>query len=442
MELAVLKQELESLTHELVGLTATMKEAAGRNDQAKLDALAISVSDLQKEIASRKHEFAAGMTDFGKSVDAKELDRKRDELFIAKAVMRKEDGTLDRPAFARTIKGGDYLDVIKASGFTFDPTAPDGLVTGNGTAADNYGSDLIAPGFSKTMLDDIFLELEVASLFKRFTMPNATFTFPLVPGRITARLGKEGIAPTKDVFGTSALTFTAKKLVSNVDFTDEMDYDALIAVLPIVREKLVGGFALGQEQIAINGDDTAGATNLNGTLAADDVRMAVGGIRKYGLANGGVNINAAFSADALRALRTKMGKYGKRPSDLAYVVSMADYCKMLGFTGYQALYQYAGAVTTTGELGRVDNIPVIVSELIPGNLNAAGKYDGTTVTKGTCVLVNRNGFMWGDRKEFSLDSYRNIYTGVNSLVGSQRLDFQKVLPATAVPVAVGYNYDA
>jgi len=39
------------------------------------------------------------------------------------------------------------------------------------------------------------------------------------------------------------------------------------------------------------------------------------------------------------------------------------------------------ATVLNGELGKIDGIPVIVSEKIRENLNASGVYDGTTTTK-------------------------------------------------------------
>ena len=149
-----------------------------------------------------------------------------------------------------------------------------------------------------------------------------------------------------------------------------------------------------------------------------------------------------FSAANLRSMRTSMGKYGKSPSELAYIVRMAAYNAALAFTGYQSLYQYASAVTTTGELGRIDGIPIIVSELIPENLNATGIYDNVTTTKTTCLLVNKSAMMWGDRNSFGLELFRNPYTQTTSLIGSQRLDLKRVTATGATPISVGYNYAA
>jgi HK97 family phage major capsid protein len=239
------------------------------------------------------------------------------------------------------------------------------------------------------------------------------------------------------------MQFTAKKVLANIDFTDELEADSVIAILPLVREKLIEGFALAQEAIAINGDDAAAAGHILGNVGADDVARAVTGLRRHAIDNSAdVDFSTGgLSATNLRALRTIMGKYGKSPSDLVYVVTMKDYNAILGFDNYQTLDKFGqNAVIMNGVLGAIDGIPVIVSEQLPADLNAAGVYDGTTTTKGTCMLVNKKGFMWGDRKEFGLETFRNPFNQVNSLIGSQRLDFQKVLSSTAQPVAIGINY--
>lgn len=435
MELQAIQKELEALKGDMGEIASLMKDRAGSTAEVK--ELGEKLVAVQKDLAERKQQFDAASTGQFKSMDKAELEAKQDELFIANALLRNEDGRLNKAGYEKTLKSAEYRDVAKASGFTFD-----GQVSGGDGTDANYGSDFVVEGFSATLLDEIFLSLEVANLFGRFNMPNATYTFPFAHDQITARLGKESVAPTKDKFGTGALSFTAKKIMANIDFSDELEADSIVAILPLVRQKLIEGFALGQEQIAINGDSAA-SDNINGDgIGADDVRRAVGGIRESAITAGDVVdfSTGGLSADNLRALRASMGKYGKTPSDLAYIMTMEDYFKTLGFTGYQYLYQYSGAVVERGELGRIDNIPIIISELLPANLNAAGIYDGVTTTKGTVGIVNKKGFLWGDRKEFALETFRNPYAQANSLIGSQRLDFKKVLSAASTPVAFGINY--
>lgn len=440
-----MKELIEKLQAELAGLTKTIEEKSAKGLEAEVAELSGKVVALSKELGEKKHQFDVAQQMFAKPdvAERKAIDAKLDELFIAQALLTRKDGTTDRAKLAEVANLGDYRTALKASGFTNDPTVPDGLVSGGDGTPAHFGSDLVVPGFSSTLLEEIFLKLQVADLFPRFNMPNATYTFPFATGRLTARRGLEGRAVTKDKFATNNLQFVAKKLMSVVDFTDELEADAIIPVLGLIRERLIEGFALAQEQIVINGDVDIESTGINGALAdAEDARGVAKGIRCIALADG-CKVDFAgnkVTDTGLRDMRAAMGKYGLAPSELAYVISIAQYNHILKtFTNYQALHTYgAGAVILKGELGRLDNIPLIITELLPENLAATGKYD-VAGTKSTLALVNKKGLMWGDRAGFALETFRNPLTQQTSLIGSQRLDLQKITVGDAKPLCVGVN---
>jgi len=440
-----MKEEIAQLK-EVIELTQKMADSAKASREAEVKELSEKLVELQKEVKDKKIQFSDGSQAAKSGVMTKEAERKMDELFIASALLTRKDGRLDAEAYAEVTGSADYRDVVKDAGLT------QGLGSSQNTG-DAVGGDFIPPGFSSTLLEEIWLKLEVASLFKRFNMTSPTFTFPFAPDRLVARKGTEAAAITKDRFATDQIIFTAKKIMANVDFTDEIEQDSIIAILPLVRQKLIESFAIGQEQIVLNGDVTSGATNVNGDLdaTAEDVRLTVNGLRKHAKASHSYSIaSGGFSADNMRLLRTKMGKYGKNPSDLCYIVTINDYNKILGFDNYQTLYQYGpGAVIMNGELGRIDGIPIIVTELLPSSdgtattgVDSTGIVNATAANnvKNICGLVNKNAYMWGDRKAFGLETFRNPYNQMTSLIGSQRLDFQKVLSSGDPTAVFGINY--
>lgn len=442
-----MKEEIAQLKAEVTELTRVMAEKAKAGQAPEVKELSDKLSAMQKEFSERKTQFA---TDFGTAksgVVSKAAEKKLDELFIASALLTRKDGRLDEAAYENVVKSVDYRDVVKDAGLT------QGMTSSQNTG-DAVGGDFIPQGFSSTLLEEIFLKLEVANLFKRFNMTSSTYIFPFAPDRLVARLGKEAQAVNKDRFSTDQIIFNAKKIMANVDFTDEIEMDSIIAILPLVRQKLIEGFAIGQEQIVLNGDVTAGATNVNGTLAgnAEDIRLTVNGLRKHAsLASNNFSLaTGGLSADNMRLLRAKMGKYGKNPSDLCYIMTIADYNKVLKFDNYQTLYQYGpGAVIMNGELGRIDGIPIIVTELLDSSDGTEQTgYDATGIknavaasnVKNICGLVNKSAYMFGDRKAFGLETFRNPYNQMTSLIGSQRLDFQKVLSAGDPTAVFGINY--
>ena len=449
------KEILEQLQGEVANLTKSLAEKVNAGQTAEVKELSEKVTALQAQVAEKRHQFAVDQH-VVKEKDV-EVERKMDELFIASHLLRTESGHLNKDAYGKLVTIPEYRDALKASGFTVD------AMTTGGTAT---GAEFIPTAFSSTLQEEIWLKLEIANLFGRINMPAPTYVLPFAPGRTIAEGTAEGGAPTKIKAKTGKLTFDAQKIMSNIEFTDEFEQDSIVAVLPFIRKQLIDGFALAQETMALNGDIN-GDLLANGAYGATDCRKLVAGIRADATAaaagNAAVSFaTGGFTSDNLRSLRTAMGKYGKTPSDLAIIVSMADYNKMLATAwnsgAFQMLYSYgAGATLLTGEMGRFDNIPVIVSELVPqanaastadlpdalGGLNASGLHDYTTAgnnTKNTCVLVNKNAYMWGDRKAFGLETFRNPYNQTLSLIGSQRLDFQKVLSATDPTCAVGINY--
>ena len=449
------KEILEQLQGEVANLTKTLADKVNASQTAEVKELGDKLTALQAQMTEKRHQFAVDQhVTKEKSV---ELDRKMDELFIASHLLRTESGHLNKDAYGAILTIPEYRDAVKASGFTVDAQTTTGSAT---------GLEFIPTAFSSTLKEEIWLKLEIANLFSRINMPAPTYVLPFSPGRGIAQSVAEGGAPTKVKASTAKLTFASQKIMSNIEFTDEFEQDSIVSVLPFIRKQLIDGFALAQETMSLNGDKNA-TLLANGAYGATDCRTLVAGIRadatNSAAGNAAVSFaSGGFTADNLRSLKTAMGKYGKTPSDLAIIVSMADYNKMLATAwnsgAFQMLYSYgAGATLLTGEMGRFDNIPIIVSELVPkantgstadlpdalGGLNASGLHDYTTAAnnaKNTCVLVNKNAYMWGDRDAFALETFRNPFNQTLNLIGSQRLDFQKVLTATDPTCAVGINY--
>ncbi len=446
-----LKAQIDTLQKDVAQLTEIMKEKALAAQNSEVLVLSEKLAAANKELAERKVQFS--VKNSGSDFDKKAVQTRLDELFIAKQLCHDvKTGVFDEAAFGRIKAQPVYADAIKAAA-TFD------TVFADTTTATGTGADWIPKGFSSQLQSEIFLALEVAGLFGRIAMPAADYTLPFNPTRMIARAGSEGGSVTKVKGATGSLNFKAAKIMSIVEMTDEFEMDSLVPALNFLRQQLIDGFALAQETMCLNGDKTLPSLSIYSAAPgadAEDCRRLVDGIRSDGMANtakvtglGGAAITEAL----IRAVRTAMGKYGKSPSDLSLIVNMADYNKMLAFSNFQTLFSYgAGATLLKGELGRFDGIPIIVSELLPkagvatdapdalGGLNASGIWDNTTKTMGTAVMVNKNGYLWGDRKEFTLELWRNPLSQTTNLIGAQRLDFEKVAAAGATMTGVLYNY--
>ena len=321
------------------------------------------------------------------------------------------------------------------------------------TATATEGAEWVPTGFSSELVRKVNLLLKVAALFNRITMPTDNWTLPVEGGDATAYLASQATSDTATKFtastpGTGNVAFGAKKLAVRVLTSKELEEDSIVAVLPYMQMKVVKALAEAQEECILNGDDSTTHQDSDiHALGATDRRKAWKGLRKHALALGTATVSlATFSADNLRSVRGAMGKYGVEPQALAWIAGIITYLKkILTLDEVQTVDKYgAGATLLTGELAKLDNIPVIVSEFQRETLNASGVYDGSTVTKGALSLVYRPAYMIGDRRRVTVQILRELYaeTDQDAIIATQRLDFEDVIDATAEKVSgLGYNID-
>src|SRR5206468_1814255 len=171
------------------------------------------------------------------------------------------------------------------------------------------------------------------------------------------------------------------------------------------------------ENVTINGDSAAALDTGGGGYVTNDQRRAWDGYRK--VLQTLASKKTAGTATALdiadiRSVRAAMGKYGINPSDFVILCGPVGYVKLLGLkdgsnpSPVLTLEKYGPQATViTGELARVDGIPIIVTEFIgpnsstvsgSENLNAQGTYDGVTSTYTEILFVRPSSFVYGDRR--------------------------------------------
>lgn len=314
------------------------------------------------------------------------------------------------------------------------------------TATAGEGAEWIPTQFSADLIDKMRLELQVASLFGHFTMPTSPFKYPLLTGDVTVYYVPESLTdlsekiPASDVT-TAGLTFTAKKLAARVLCSEEVSEDAVVAVLPVLKEDLAKAMAGAIDNVIINGDDSPDHQDSDVT-DNKDARKAWKGLRK--LTNSGPSgakyDASTFNASALRQIRKLMGKYGVNPRDLAYVVSISAYIQMLGFSEVATVDKFGEQATwLKGFLTALDGAPVVVSEYVRQDLNELGVYDSVTTDRTIVMAVNKACFLVGDRRNPTVKTKEEIETDQQILVISQRLDFEKKYAAAENCVGLGYN---
>ncbi|MEM4720596.1 MAG: phage major capsid protein, partial [Candidatus Methanomethylicaceae archaeon] len=247
--------------------------------------------------------------------------------------------------------------------------------------------------------------------------------------------------PAASMPTSSSVTLDAKKIAALVYFSEEINEDSIVPVLPYLRDNMARAMANAQEIAVINGQRTA---NIDTGVTASDVRKAWDGYRYCCQSAAKTDLNSWSASNAtglLRSIRAKMGKYGVDPKNLAWVTSIAGYHQMLNAAELLTLDKYGpNATILTGELGKFDNIPVIVSEFVGENLNALGVYDGVTTTKTIIALVHTPAWVFGDRRAITVKVKDNPEDDNHLLVCHQRLDFAPLYDVTSnYIVSIGIN---
>jgi HK97 family phage major capsid protein len=321
--------------------------------------------------------------------------------------------------------------------------------------------------FTQRMIEKIRLALTVANLHSRINMPADPYRFPvegpdalvyLVPERgnvdadvLGSPAGAQRVPAGFTDTGASNLIMSSKKIGTRVVLSNEMDEDSFIPILPYIEGKIAQAMADNQDNVCVNGD-SAGTLD-GGSFAATDPRLAWSGYRKFlstvstaFVDNGG---GLTIDISKLRQVRQLMSKYAISVRDVVWLVGPAGYIKFLSISAgahespVQTLDKYGAAATIlTGELARVDGIPVIVTEFMgPGGgemLNASGAYDGVTTTFTEALLVRPSAMIFGDRRAAQMKRREIIETDQQVLVLLQRLTFMNLYPT--VPVVGGlYN---
>ncbi len=315
------------------------------------------------------------------------------------------------------------------------------------------GDELVPQEAARQLWADVNAEAAVASLFDTVTMPSNPFDIPLELGDVNWYPGAANTAATATDLKTAKQTLTAHELVGMVPWAYELDEDSVAAMMAEVRSTLLRNAAQVLDDVILNADQsTTGNVNYDGgTLAkttAGSAHFLIGfdGLLHLPLVDNTSmrnNHNAAASVDMFNELRRKIGKYGLRPSELAFVTDVNTYIAAVGIEGFQTVDKLGPHATLlTGQLGAVEGTPVIVSEQLQeadtdGKVTAAGNVSN----KGRLLLVNRTQWRKGFRRELLIETERDIQKRQNVMVVSMRAAFAERTGSrsTATHTALQYN---
>ena len=281
------------------------------------------------------------------------------------------------------------------------------------------GDELVATLEARELWMDVNLHTMVAPLVPTFPMPSNPFDIPRQLGEVNFYPGTENTAAASTALATGKATLTAYELVGQVPYSFTLEEDSVVALLPEIRAGLVRNVAEVLDDIILNADTTAansinadGASIGKGDAGKAHWRLGYDGIIHLPLVDNTAQRNnhgSAASDDMFNEIRTKLGRYGARPSQLVWVMDVNTFIRTQSVSQFRTMDKLGpNATLLTGMLGAVEGIPVIVSEQMKladtdGKVTAAGNGTDT----GRLLIFNRTQWAQGFRRELTIDVDRD-----------------------------------
>lgn len=309
---------------------------------------------------------------------------------------------------------------------------------------------------SRDMIEEVEAELKIAALFRTIQMPTNPYKIPSKTGRTTTYLVAEstdetGTKPTSSkgpLPGSVGITFDAKKLMAYSIISEETTEDLVLPILGLIKEDVAKSMAEAIEGAVISGQTVAETIDTQAAYAAGNSIRAWNGLRVNALGGGWTVDLAGWTTSGalalLRKMRSTMGRYGVSIDKLAWLVSINGYNHLMNVSEVVTLDKYGpNATLLKGELARFDNIPIILTEYMPENLNASGAYTSDVDNDYTgIILLYKDGWAHGERAKFTVKQGEEIKTDQRYLISRARRDFQPLYTSgsyTQSILAYGYG---
>jgi len=298
----------------------------------------------------------------------------------------------------------------------------DGTRTGR-AYAEKYGAHVPSATWelevSLNLEAEVRRRLVVAPVFRNIAMQTNVMTIPVNPeagtatwvtnaefGAVPATLGAAGAsAGGNATHAIKEITLNAYKLATNEYTAYEEEEDALLALMPIIRDGMIRRVARGVDKAFLLG---AGS-------GSDPVK---------GLANWATNttatgntVVAGMTVAKLRTLRQGLGTWGLDPQEVIYIVNTDTYFQLLEDTTFQTMNQVGTQATLlTGQIGQIGGSPVLVS----------GEFASPGTGIAGAICLNPGNFIVGNQRGLRIDTQELVETQRRVMVASLRTGMTRV----------------
>tara|TARA_Y100001973_G_C5205648_1_gene341334 strand:+ start:2907 stop:4913 length:2007 start_codon:yes stop_codon:yes gene_type:complete len=424
------------------------EEQAEMEKQKKIVASGLSGAEkLMEDVEKRVNEKHEDLETVVKSLE-KELAEKSEEIMSIRESKRifADRGNKDwKEAFQGDILDAKILGLATGKGYETD-YAKGVMQKVNEHSGVQVSSADFEQIVSTNVERDIQNELVLAPLFREIPMTSANMIIPILPdagyaefasGQTASGSSPHGnLAERGDTYGSpfggvdlTERTLSTKKLISQSYLGNETEEDAIMPILPLIRESIVRSHARAIENAILAGDDADGAFGTSGASFEGLLHLARND-------SDFTQSTTAFASDTLTAaellsMRKNMGKYGINPADVVYIVSQRSYFELLEDAEFQDANLVGDMATKlSGEIGQVFGSRVLLCD----------EFATPAVGKFAAIAVNPMNFVMPRLRGVTIESDYEVANQRRVLVASQRIGFTDLIDGATSKW--GYMYKA
>ena len=424
-------------------------EEAKQEEQKTIVQAGLSGAEkLMSDVESRVKDDYSNLEQVVKSLEAQLAEKSEEIMNIreSKRVFSDRQGQGDwKKAFEQDIVDAKFAGLATGKGWDND-YAKSVMEKVNAHSGVGVSSADFEQVVSTNVERDIQNELVLAPLFREVPMTSANMIIPILPDSGYAEFASAqtasgssphgNLAERGDTYGSpfggidmTERTLSTKKLISQSYLGNETEEDAILPILPLIRESMVRSHARAIENSILAGDDADGAFGTSGASYEGLLHLARND-------SDFTQSTTAFASDTLTAaellaMRKNMGKYGVNPSEVVYIVSQTSYYQLLEDAEFQDANLVGDMATKlNGEIGQVFGSRVLLCDEFAAA--ATGKFAAIAVYPRNYVIPRLRGV--------TIESDYEVANQRRVLVASQRIGFTDLIDGATSKW--GYMYKA
>jgi len=439
-------KEVSEAEEKAVKLETEAVEKEAKQDEVKtivtagLSGAEKLVNDVEKRVSERQGDLESVVNEL-----KTELSDKKDEINAmreSKRVFGDRQNSDWQKAFQSDVDDAWVMGLATGKGWN-TKMAQETMEKVNAHSGVAVSSADFEQTVSTNIERDIQLELVLAPLFREIQMTSATQILPIMPdagyAEFTANQVASGSSPhgnleergdtydgTYSGIDLTERTLSTKKLISQSYLGNETEEDAILPILPLIRESIVRSHARGIENALLLGNHADGVYGTSGAAFEGLVTMAGANKTQSGTAFASESLTASMLLNA----RKKMGKWGMNPRDVIYIVNSTEYFNLLSDAEFQDVNLVGNMATKlNGEIGEVFGSRVIVCD----------EWKAPAVGKFFALAVNTKNFVMPRLRGVTIESDYEVANQRRVLVASQRLGFTDLIDASTACHTLQYK---